>query len=927
MSLAVSRRSFMKLLGASGAALTLLTPVIASRRGQGQSTKSDDNALSGDYEWRHNICTFCASTCGIRVAVKKIGEHERAVKIEGNPYDPFNQGRLCARGQSGLRRLYSPDRIKQPLIRIAGSKRGEWAFRAATWDEAYDYILKKIAEHNIQRYEMALLGGWFICAFYRFHLVAFALTSGIPNIIGTPLQHCITGEHFGLNTVTGNFNPHGEMMADYANARYILAVRSNAALAGISTGRALRFAEAKRRGAKIVVLDPRLSELAAKADEWIPIKPGTDQAFLLVILRTILEKNRYDTEFVVTHTNAPFLAYQEGDQITLAGEFNPSSGDLQGAVVYDERSQSIRAVKVPDNTNTRDADGLPIEPALEVPDGLLWNDKPVKTVFQFLKEQTQQYTAEWASKVCDVPAATIQRIANEFSMTCPALLEPGWFDGRYENHLMTHRTKAMIQALRGGIDRPGGWIFSGGYHELVKRYWDAIWTGTRSPMPPGAIGPVFMQRVFFNNALHWPHRHPGVSRAWNEQEWAAGRPGVAFSLFTDAGYLDSVKGKVFYNGEPYQIKAFFSIATNMTKNFNKEWAEALASDAVKLNVAIDIQMNDSLRYMDVILPDLSYLEHYDQLFDVEAAHDLAMITRAPVQPIVNGRHMLDIFMDLAERMGFYRNYIYGLANVLTLDAQGLFEAVDGARQKGLPAALGLRDFTTETMANKLRKSPTEIARELQEKGVYHVMDAEHLLEEAGIPFNYPAPTPSGRIELYSSILASFVRERGYKPNYDPIVTFMPPLWKDGMKPEESLPHNEFFFSFGKLPTMSHTATDGNDLLRALTQTKDLRNYGVWLHPTRATPLGIQTGDWIEVVNAQNPGFKTKARAYVTEMVRPDTIFMASNAGPRRGEGIRESLWAPINELIPYRLDPAVGSLKTCEFTVKLRKVAAPEGGA
>jgi anaerobic selenocysteine-containing dehydrogenase len=144
MSLTVSRRSFVKLLGASGAALTLLTPVIASRRGQGQSTRSDDNALTGDYEWRYNICTFCASTCGIRVAVKKIGEHERAVKIEGNPHNPFNRGRLCARGQSGLRRLYSPDRIKQPLIRVAGSKRGEWAFRAATWDEAYDYILTQV---------------------------------------------------------------------------------------------------------------------------------------------------------------------------------------------------------------------------------------------------------------------------------------------------------------------------------------------------------------------------------------------------------------------------------------------------------------------------------------------------------------------------------------------------------------------------------------------------------------------------------------------------------------------------------------------------------------------------------------------------------------------------------------------------------------
>ena len=536
MKLHINRRSFLKLLGASGAATAMLTPIVLSQSPlEDQASLLEGGALTGDYVWRNNICTFCASTCGIRVAVKEVAGQERAVKIEGNPHDPFNRGRLCARGQSGLRRLYGADRIQQPLIRVEGSKHGEWAFRAASWDEAYDHIMAKIKEHDIQPYEMSLLGGWFICAFYRYHLVAFALTANIPNILGTPLQHCITGEHFGLNTVTGNFNPHGEILADYANAKYILALRTNAAIAGISTGRALRFSQAKDNKAKLVVLDPRLSELAAKADEWVPIKPGTDQAFLLVMLRTLLHKERYDKAFVRDYTNAPFLAYQDGDNVVLAGDLNSSTGDLSSALVYDELSGSLRTLKVPDNRNDRDAEGLPIAPALEAPKDLVWNGKPVKTVFQFLKAQTQDYTPEWAAPICDVPAATIERVAEEFSLTRPALMVPGWFGGRYENHLQTQRTKAMIQALTGGIDRPGGWIFGGGYRELVKNYWDAIWNDTRGPMPPGAIGPVFMQRVFFNNALHWKHHFPGVSQAWNEQEKAAGRDGVAFRCLPTRG--------------------------------------------------------------------------------------------------------------------------------------------------------------------------------------------------------------------------------------------------------------------------------------------------------------------------------------------------------------------------------------------------------
>jgi anaerobic selenocysteine-containing dehydrogenase len=924
MELKVNRRSFLKLLGASGAAGTLLTPMVLSNAQlEGQEDKLSDAALTGDYEWRNNICTFCASTCGIRVAVKEVAGRERAVKIEGNPHDAFNRGHLCARGQSGLRRLYSEDRIRQPLIRVEGSKRGEWAFRAASWDEAYDYIMDKIETHNIQPYEMALLGGWFICAFYRFHLVAFALTANIPNIIGTPLQYCIMGEHFGLNTVTGNFNPHAEMMADYGNAKYILALRSNAALAGISTGRAVRFAEAVKNGAKVVVLDPRMSELAAKADEWIPIKPGTDQALLLVILNTLIQHERYDEAFARTHTNVPFLAYMDGDNMVLTGELNDSTGDLSNAQVYDEMSGEIRTLTVPDNRNDRDEQGNKIRPALEVPECLTYNGQPVRTVLQFLRDQVRDYTPEWAAEITDVAAEKIAEIADEFTLTRPALMEPGWFDGRYENHLQTHRTKAMIQALMGGIDRPGGWVFSGGYHEVVKDYWEGVWNNERTPMPPGAIGPNFMQRVFFTNKLHWRHRHPSVSHAWNEQEWAAGRDGVAFSLFTDAGYLESVQGKVDYDGDPYQVKAFFGIASNMTKNFNKHWVDILSSDTVKLNVSIDIQSNDSLRYADVILPDLSYLEHYDQLFHVEAAHELQIITRDPVKPVVDGRHMLDIFVDLAERMGFYRNYLYGLANLLTLDGRKLYTAVDEARKQGLPSGLALRVYTTQHLAEKLGVDPSDISDNLLEDGIYHLLDAEEMLHEAGIPFKYPAPTQSGRMELFSSQLADFVQQRGYKDNWNPTTTYVPPMYEHGH--EGPLPDNEFFFNFGKLPTMSHSATAGNDLLAALTETKGLSNYGVWINPRRAEALDLHTGDWIEIKNAESPDHHTLARAYITEMTRPDTIFMASNAGARHGESEAERKWAPINALIPYRLDPGLGALKTCEFTVLIRKVDAPAG--
>lgn len=158
MSLTLTRRNFIKAGAAAGAGLTFLRFVGFPR--YVSEAAPVFQASNGQLEWRPTICSMCPNLCGIKMGIQKTGDQERLVKIEGNPAHPYNKGRICARGQAGIRRMYNPNRLKTPLIRVEGSKRGEWAFRKATWDEAFDHIMAKIEEHNIQPYEMSIMGAW-----------------------------------------------------------------------------------------------------------------------------------------------------------------------------------------------------------------------------------------------------------------------------------------------------------------------------------------------------------------------------------------------------------------------------------------------------------------------------------------------------------------------------------------------------------------------------------------------------------------------------------------------------------------------------------------------------------------------------------------------------------------------------------------------
>ena len=239
----------------------------------------------------YNYCDMCPWRCGI--VVKTVDGRVR--KIDGNPKDPKSRGKLCARGQAGVSFLYDPDRLKQPRIRTGA--RGAGQFRDATWDEALDRSAEKLLaikrEHGPEA--VAFLGHtsgdfWFID-----HLPQ---AWGSPNAAKPSTALCTSPrEEAALVTFGRNIGNHEPV--DWDEARCLVLIGSHIGEDARNT-MMQDLANARARGAKLIVVDPRYSSAAMKADYWLPIKPGTDTALLLAWMNVLIAEGLVDREFLET---------------------------------------------------------------------------------------------------------------------------------------------------------------------------------------------------------------------------------------------------------------------------------------------------------------------------------------------------------------------------------------------------------------------------------------------------------------------------------------------------------------------------------------------------------------------------------------------------------------------------------------------------
>ena len=227
------------------------------------------------------LCEMCGVKCGVIAQVRD----GRVCRIDGNPKHPSANGKLCARGNAGVATLYDPDRLKQPLKRVAEGK-----FEPISWDKAFEEIGSKLRELKTKYGPQTLV--WVAHPETAWPLEQhWNAAFGSPNLTGHA-PTCYSSRSVSYNTTFGDLPA-----VDYANVKYYISPGRNL-IEGINNGVVQKIAAAKANGAKIIALDPRMSNFAAWADEWLPIKPGTDGALLLALINVIIKENLYDKAFV-----------------------------------------------------------------------------------------------------------------------------------------------------------------------------------------------------------------------------------------------------------------------------------------------------------------------------------------------------------------------------------------------------------------------------------------------------------------------------------------------------------------------------------------------------------------------------------------------------------------------------------------------------
>ncbi|HQX61285.1 MAG TPA: molybdopterin-dependent oxidoreductase, partial [Burkholderiaceae bacterium] len=579
-------------------------------------------------EVKCTTCYMCACRCGIRVHLRKGDNGPEVRYIDGNPEHPLNKGVICAKGSSGIMKQISPARLTQPLLRKAGSERGAGEFEPISWERTYEILAARLG--NIRATDPKKF------ALFTGRDQMQALTGLFARQFGTP-NYAAHGGFCSVNMAAGMIYTVGGSFWEFGGPdleRAKLFVMIGTAEDHHSNPMKVAISKFKRDGGRFISINPVRTGYSAIADEWIPIKPGTDGALFMALLHELIRTDNIDHAFLKRFTNAPQLVVlDEGEREGLfAFDPNPEKGPPgdgrhpHNKLVWDKASGQILNA-YPEGI----ADGC--DPAIE---GVytLADGTRVAPSFQLLRDRVADNTPQWAEKITGIPAERIRQLAVEMghaafeqAYTLPIPWTDAWGKqhpstqarpvafhamrglAAHSNGFQTVRALAILMSVLGTIDAPGGFRHKAPYpRHIVPNYRAFNDPGMIEPNTPLNAAPLGFPAHPDELAIHPDGSPIRIDHAFS-WEHPLSAHGMMHNVITNAA-----------KGDPYRIDTLMMFMANMA------WNSTMNTSAVRemLNrkddtgeymipfiVVCDAFQSETVAFADLVLPDTTYLERHD----------------------------------------------------------------------------------------------------------------------------------------------------------------------------------------------------------------------------------------------------------------------------------------------------------------------------
>ncbi|ASJ71186.1 Tetrathionate reductase subunit A [Granulosicoccus antarcticus IMCC3135] len=589
-------------------------------------------------------------------------EGEEIRFIQGNPKHPVNKGVLCAKGNAGIMKQKSPAKLTQPLVRKAGTERGDGEFEPISWDKALTLLterLRKIRAHDPKR-----------LAFFTGRDQMQALTGFWASQFGT-INWAAHGGFCSVNMAAGGLYMTGQSFwefgdPDWDHAKYFMlwGVAEDHASNPIKIG----LEKLKRRGAKFVAINPVRTGYQAIADEWIGIRPGTDGLLALSFAHVLLKNDQFDWEFLSRYTNATQLVID-------------APGTSQNGLLLRDESE---ALQVWDQTTDSVASWLESSHDNDVEAALFGEYTTakgvrVKTVMTLLAEKylSEEYAPENVAATVGVDAATIERLALEMAHVAfkeSITIETPWTDwtgrrherfiGRpvamhamrgisaHSNGFQTCRSIHLLQVLLGAVDSPGSHLAKPPFPKhIAPPIKPAKSMAPDTPLSSPPLGFPMGPEDLVIDANGEPLR---IDKAYS---WEA--------PIANHGMMHMVINNAV-KGDPYPIDTLILFMANMSWNSSMNTAEVqdmlrekdeYGDYKLPFIVTSDAFHSEMVNYSDLVLPDTTYLERFDTISmldrPISEAHSACDAIRQPIVALDRDvRPWQEVLVDIGTRLGF-----------------------------------------------------------------------------------------------------------------------------------------------------------------------------------------------------------------------------------------------------------------------------------